>query len=206
MSATANDLKESLATSIATLSNASVQASDAARTVEATIVSIEDEGLGLYKVNYKDNIFDAYSPSSVVYSQDDIVCILIPEGDSSKTKIILGAVSPSAEMEVNDLVEDYMEISDNFLNNIEDCELCTYRTEEHRSIGTSYIKQNLKNNLSTYLKNNQRDFLLTANIKTNIPYEQQVKGDYGIVLVIPLLQDPGTGDPIYNEDGTLNTD
>jgi len=41
--------------------------------------------------------------------------------------------------------------------------------------------------------------MLSADIKTALPAEQQVNGNYGIILEIPVLCDPGTGES-YEDD------
>ena len=175
-----------------TLSNASVKASDAAHTIEGVIESIEDEGLGLYKVNYKDNIIDAYNASKSTFVPGDIVCVLIPEGDNSKTKIILGAVAPSAEMEVDeDLKDDYYIIDDNFLEDFGDFNLCTYHSSEEE-ISSAKAGESFYNYITN---NNHRDYVLSAYIKTSMPESQKSNGNYGVILYIPVLQDPGTGVP-----------
>ena len=103
-------------------------------------------------------------------------------------------------MEVNEYVEEYLEIGDNFLDGLGDYELCTYKSDYIEQIDNPSVIENLKNNLAIYLNNDKRDFILTANIKTSIPNEQKIRGKYGIILHIPLLQDPGTGNPMLIDD------
>ena len=60
-------------------------------TLECEIVKCTDEDKGEYEVNYLDNHFLAYCQyKGYKYNEGEVAYVLIPKGDFSKTKIILG--------------------------------------------------------------------------------------------------------------------
>ena len=61
--------------------------------IQGTVISIEDEKIGKYKIQYQDCIFYAYSQNGQKYQKKDIVYISIPENDMSQKKYILGEVA-----------------------------------------------------------------------------------------------------------------
>lgn len=64
------------------------------KTVKATIISLVDKKTGRYKVRYQDNVMYAYSKNGEdEYESGDSVYVLIPEGDFSSDKTILGTTS-----------------------------------------------------------------------------------------------------------------
>lgn len=58
-------------------------------TIEARVVSTEQKEDGIYKVEYEDAIFDAYSDNSRYY-EGDTVYVHVPKGDFSQQKHIVG--------------------------------------------------------------------------------------------------------------------
>ena len=107
-------------------------------------------------------------------------------------------------MEISsNLEDDYYEITDNFLEDLGEFNLCSYEsTIPHLVIESPKAGLNFNN----YLRDNHRDYILTADIKTAIPQEQQINGNYGIILHIPVLQDPGTGISKYDEEGHISSE
>ena len=62
------------------------------KTIEALIIECVDATIGKYKVAYQDGYWYAFSTSpSVKYKKGMTVYILIPNGDMSKEKTILGS-------------------------------------------------------------------------------------------------------------------
>jgi hypothetical protein len=152
-------ISNSLLDAINTISTNAVKASNATLTIECTITEVEDAGLQIYKVNYKDNIFNATS-SSGSYNVGDIVYVLVPEGDFSKPKMILGAVVPSsANLVEEEVTDDYIEISENLFGNISDVELCSYKLTPHNTPAADI--SNFKDNILNYLNDGHRDFVFS---------------------------------------------
>ena len=192
-------LEQSMLDAIAIISTGSVKKSNMPVTIECTITEIEDAGQQLYKVNYKDNIFTA-SSSSGSYAVGDIVYVHIPEGDFSKTKIIIGAVESAENKVEEEIIDDYLEISDNLFKDetiSSEYNLQSYETTQISTI----LSDNFKLLLSKQIESGKNNFVLSTDIKTALPAEQQVNGNYGIILEIPVLCDPGTGDSYEDNPG-----
>ena len=187
-----SELEQSMLDAIAIISTGTVKQSKNPVTIECEVYEIEDAGQQLYKVKYRDNIFTA-SSSSGSYNVGDVVYVHVPEGDFSKTKIILGAVESIENKVEDEIIDDYIEIGDNILDGLQsEYDLCSY-TE-----GGSYYEYNLDtSNFKTLLMKNveggHRSFTLSANMKTELAPEQQYAGNYGIQLTIPVLYDHGLG-------------
>lgn len=185
-------LQEQVLEAVRILSENAVTNSNATLTIECEIVDVIDAGLGQYTVKYGGNQFDVYSGNnnSATYKSGDIVYVLVPEGDFTKTKMILGAVTPSASMYIDsETVNKYIPISGNLFTNINNIQLCTYHSETRNVIlDTSSFNMIFNDYLNDY-----RNFVLTAKVKTNMPIEQQQGGNYGITLSLPFLEDAGDG-------------
>ena len=60
-------------------------------TIDAEIKSVVNIDIGQYKVSYQGNVFDAYSSDPLsTYKAGEQVYVLVPQGDFSKRKVILG--------------------------------------------------------------------------------------------------------------------
>lgn len=189
-------LQESICDAMSILTNSAIQHSNATITLECKIIDILDAALGLYKVEYLGNQFEVYSNPTVIYNIDDIVYVLVPDGDMDKTKTIISGVTPSASMYITDSPSDnYIPISDNLLWNIGDINLCTYHSEEKNIPINNILEFNTI--MQDYLEN-YKTYLFSAKIKTNIPLDQQQGGNYGLILSLPFLK-------ISNEDGEISS-
>ena len=178
-------LQEQLLDAVSMLANSAVNNSNATITLECKIIEIIDPAIGLYKVEYLGNQFEVYSNPNTLYSINDIVYVLVPDGDLTKTKTIVGSVSPSASIYVDiEATDHYVPISNNLFTHIDDIELCTYHSESFNltldTVGFNMIFQDYLENYNT--------FLFTAKIKTNIALEQQQSGNYGVILNLPFLK------------------
>lgn len=67
------------------------------QTVEAKVVSNKQRAEGIYKVEYQSAIFDAYADSSVAYYENERVYVMIPKGDFTKQKYIVGRITESKD-------------------------------------------------------------------------------------------------------------
>ena len=186
-------IQERMLDAISILSQNAVLQSNATITIECEIYEQTDPGIGLYKVKYLENIINAYSNPNSTYQNGDIVFVLVPDGDLTKTLTIIGAVSPSASTYItNEASNSYVIISDNLFTSINDnetIELCTYKSER-RNIDLDVTNFNMI--FSDYLKN-YNTYVFTARVKTNMPLEQQQSGNYGLILNLPFLEDAGDG-------------
>ena len=60
------------------------------KTIEAKIVSVAQKEKGIYKVEYENALFDAYSSDTQSYYENETVYVSVPQGDFSKQKHIIG--------------------------------------------------------------------------------------------------------------------
>lgn len=185
-----NSLAESTLDAIELMYNSAVQNSKNSKTIECKVIEKIDAGIGLYRVSYlgNDNIEAYASNASINYEKDDIVYVLIPEGnDFSKTKIILGAASPSGNMYVSNEESEYITLSENLIYGNE-VSLCTYHNQVF-----SIDLENFNNDVFLDYLNKYKNFLFSAKIRTSIPIEQQFPGNYGVILKLPIIKDSGDG-------------
>ena len=70
--------------------NAKIQKFQYDKTIEARVVSTKQKAEGIYKVEFEDAIFDAYSNDNSRYYEDDTVYVHVPKGDFSQQKHIVG--------------------------------------------------------------------------------------------------------------------
>lgn len=150
--------------------------STSTQTVDCEIVEVVDAGVGLYKVKYLENIFTVYSNNiSNTYSIGDIVCVLVPMGDFSRQKFIIGISSPSAKNYSLATEDNYLSVSDNIFGDVtyessNVIELCSFNSSEKElNIGNQHLNSILANYLQNY-----KVLSMKCNIKTNLPKEQQV--------------------------------
>ena len=90
-----SDLKESLFQAIRVIAQAEDSKLTFTKTIEATIFDNSQAPEGVYQVQYQDGVFPAYTDADnkVTYNIGDAVLVLIPDGDFSKQKRILGKKS-----------------------------------------------------------------------------------------------------------------
>ena len=184
-----NSLQENILDAVKMLADNSVNHSNATLTIECRIVEILDAGINLYKVNYRNNDFEAYASNALDFEVDDIVFVLIPDGDFSKTKTIIGAVEPVSRMSSGETESDtYIKVSNSLLGEIDEIQLCTYNDE----IKVINIDEDFNTIFKDYF-NNYKNYLFSARIRTDMPLEQQINGNYGIILNLPVWEDAGDG-------------
>ena len=179
-----NDIQQSLLDSLVLVAKESATKIPNTVTIEAKIVSIEDPGLKYYKVEYMNNQFIAHTDNQAAhYAVGDQVYILIPNGDFSKEKLILGMVTSSGNVfsATSNEILYHLEKSDNLLKNIENIHLCSYHSENREINLETY---NLSNILPNFFKH-YKTLMLSFKIKTAIPKEQRARGNYGLKIKLP---------------------
>lgn len=172
------------------------------RTIKATIVSCVDQSIGKFKVKYQDSSFYAYATSSeVTYTKGKEVYVLIPGNDMSADKTILGtteklgadyAVEPEGD-------EAYEVVGTNCIHSSSTFELCSYVTAEEILYEKDEInKINVSiSSLEEYVKKSS-SLICGAIFKTNLPTEQQFRGNYGIVFELVFLDNATEENVIRN--------
>lgn len=201
-----NEIQKSLFEAMETFSNAATKNSKSTLTVQGIIEEIVDEGLKTYKVKYMGSSFIAYTTASVVFKVGDPVYVLIPEGDFSQTKIILGTTNPTGEIYVEDteVINKYYPISDNLITYSGDIiKLSSY--EETYSDDIAITEYSDFNNMFISYLAKYNTFSFSALFKTSLALSQQNSGNYGLSLKFPIfrLDDAGAGEKV--EDWTTIT-
>lgn len=169
------------------------------KTIQATIVKVEDEAIGKYKIKYQDSYFFAYTINSeIAYSKDELVNVLVPNGDLNKDKFIISMVDrPKTEVQLA-LSDDskYEKIGSNCISGNEIYGISSYKKDGDfysvdlkKSVNTKDLMEYIKN--STY-------FTFGAEFKTDLKREQQIKGYYELRLSLKCLDDSSNRE-IYKE-------
>ena len=192
----AQELNESIMNAIQMTSEKAIMNSNATYTLQCEVTEVVDPGKNEYKVKVQDNIITAYGTPSVTYKPEDLVQVLFPNGNdwSDKDAIIVGSVTYSTELYVENGNSSYINISENLINYSDEIELCTYTSEEKEFPLNDEI---FKEKFLDYLKDYQTQ-KFSLDIQTKIePMEQRAAGDYGLILKLPILKDDGSGgDPV----------
>lgn len=171
-----SEYTESLLAAIETLAEAKDKQNIQTITIQATISAIEDLEKGIYIVEYLGNKMKVYSSSTTIYSIKQKVYVIVPNGDYTEDKIILGPVG-EANKETNQKELEYMKGTTNLLvNSINQGQLCSYKS----NFGTITMQPT---NLSLFALSvkTYKKIQLSCKIKTTLSYEQQNRmGDYYI--------------------------
>ena len=161
------------------------------KTIQATIVSCIDQTIGKYKVKYQDSFFYAYATSSdLTYTPNSVVYVLIPNGDMSNEKTIVGNTRKLGINYVPTIEdEDIYEVTgNNCITENNSFELCSYKEKTteviYSSKDTSLNKINIDNvAVNEYIKNS-KTIKCGATIKTSLDRKQQFQGNYGIIFAL----------------------
>ena len=188
---TQNDVTNALTTAIQTIAESNAQAKEATLTIEAKIVEKVDEGLGTYIVEYLGNKFEATAAhTEITYEIDDMVYVVVPNGNFDKNKIILSPVNPSSIVYATNQEDiSYVSLGDNLFKSIDDVSLCTYKPHDIDdpssivNIDTAGFSALFQSALT-----DSRIFNFTCKIQTNIEKSRRSKGNYGLSLDIPVIQ------------------
>lgn len=195
-------LSESLLDGFSIIANSAVSNSSNDVTIECEVTRIIDSAKGVYTVQYTENKFTANALNGASYAIGDSVYVLIPQGNFSNTKIILGLSRAAVLRSESQEIDYHNEISDNLLTNIADVELCTYHSEvKDLDFDDDFIGAILAN---------YQHFELKCDVKTNIiDLAQRVNGNYGIKITIPVVDELGVQSTIeraidiYNMNGDV---
>lgn len=187
-----NDLQNSLLESMSILAKSASQSTPATLTVEAVIISVIDANTGLYLVEYLGNKFKAYADITSKYSSGELVYVLIPNGDFSKNKVILRAVTPTVKNYSEQSLEskfEYNNIGDNLFDYSGVVVANSFQNEivlvEQNDI--NFKLEQLQNSLNKYLKQPGIYLQLKFDIQTKLIDRNY--GNYGLILDIPTEND-----------------
>ena len=186
--------QDAILQSISIIANQAVKQADYNKTIQATIVKCIDPTIEQYRIKYQDGYWYAYgNGSGVKYAEGSNVYILVPKGDMSENKIILGTVQKLGINYVNPISEEnkYEETGNNVVTNVQTSGqfgLCSYKKG-----GDSIIlyEENGQNNKIKINNSALKQYIRTAShlscsfkVRTDLNAQQKYKGKYGIRFII----------------------
>ncbi len=156
-----------------------------------------DEGQGLYTVEYLGNTFTVHANNAnITYSVGDKVYVLVPDGDFTKEKIIFGTTKPSASLYTTNNELSYYEISDNLIDlDLDIIKLSSYEdihSDERYIVNGGNAYKLLAEVIDNYLRD-YRVFDLSFLVQTSLVVDQQVNGNYGVTIGIPVISNAAAG-------------
>lgn len=163
-------------------------------TIECDIQELVDDGQGLYRVGYLGNSFTVHTNNiNITYSVGDKVYVLVPDGDFTKDKIIFGLVKPSAAQYATNDNSSYFEISDNLIDlDLGIIKMSSYEDTIYNEIDITSDKELFANIFTKYLKD-YKTVSLSFSVQTSLAVDQQVSGNYGVTIGIPVIVDAAAG-------------
>lgn len=192
-----SDLQGSLLQAIDYLVNNRIDKINKDVTITCTIKKCNNSLTQEYQVNYNGGFLNAYAQEGVSYSENQEVFVLVPEGDFTKRKLIIGKASQVTEDEnitfVSSLINDYNMIGQNTVvdtNSVLPQGLHSYLTSEyillyqHGDEEHSILTFN-ENEFSNYVKDAEA-LLIEASFMTRLPRAHRLakNGKYGIQFVL----------------------
>lgn len=181
------------------------------KTVTATVAGCTNSLTGEYLVSYNGGKLKAYAQEGNTYTQGQSVYVLIPEGDFTKKKNIVG-VAQAAEDDnnisfVSSAISNYNLIGRNCLsdkNKVTPAGLRSYKKEDYKvlykkdeDVSGSKPKflsidiQELENNIKQ-----AEAVLIEASFRTSLPREHKLTktGEYGITFILAFKDGDATDD------------
>lgn len=204
----ANQFQESLLTAMDILVENRVDQMSTDKTITATIVTCTNILTNEYKVSYDGGMMYAYAQEGASYSENTSVYVLIPEGDFSKRKIIVGKANLAGDDEnisfVSSALSNYNLIGQNVItdqNNKMPIGLSSYLKEDYQLLykygdqGNNSLVQVKVEEFATYMKEAEA-LLLEASFKTRLPKSHQTSktGKYGLNFVLAFKNTDATAD------------
>ena len=157
------------------------------KTIKAIVVECKDETKGIYKIKYQDSLYEVTADSGVKYVKNAEVYVLVPGGNFSAEKKIIGTVKAMGANYINAIDGDagYEYIGTNIISKQENIELFSYKNSSEILYDANREENALEidiDAMNEYLKQSTH-MIIGAQFKTALEREQQNYGDYGIVVV-----------------------
>lgn len=192
-----SELEKSLLEAIGYLVDNRVQNVDRDKTITATIVSCDNALEGKYKIQYNDGILTAYAQDGASYNTNQTVYVLIPLGDFSKKKTIIGKASNVSDDNnltfVSSMLNSYNMIGRNVItdeNNQTPIGLNTYYKDDYvllydRDYPEESLLQINQDEFLSYIKN-ANALLVEGTFQTRLPRAHRLSktGIYGVQFVL----------------------
>ena len=181
------------------------------KTVTATVAGCTNSLTGEYLVSYNGGKLKAYAQEGNTYTQGQSVYVLIPEGDFTKKKNIVG-VAQAAEDDnnisfVSSAISNYNLIGRNCLsdkNKVTPAGLRSYKKEDYKVLykkdeDVSDSKPKFLSIDTQELENNIKQaeaVLIEASFRTSLPREHKLTktGEYGITFILAFKDGDATDD------------
>ena len=169
------------------------------KTIQATVMSCVDQSIGKYKVKYQDGYWIAYSSNTnVTYPPNTNVYVLIPKGDMTQDKTIIGTTK---QLGVNYVTitgeeEHYEVVGNSIVSSSEVYGLCSYKTQTKILYSENIVDSNFyvdAEAATQYIKNSAA-LKVSFNVRNDLKNQQQYQGNYGITFGLQFL-DKATQDP-----------
>lgn len=184
------DFENSLLQAMDMISSKRISEAGFDKTVQATIIECVDESIGKYKVRYQDGFWYAFSNNiDTKYTKGTSVYVLIPNGNMSNEKTILGSTEKLGinYTYVENEQDRYLPIGANVIGDTEIHGFCSYETET--VVLYDENNQNNQNNiiavddesLTEYVKTADH-FIVSMFVQTSLPVQQRYNGNYGLKL------------------------
>ena len=192
-----SDLQGSLLQAIDYLVNNRIDKINKDVTITCTIKKCNNSLTQEYQVNYNGGFLNAYAQEGVSYSENQEVFVLVPEGDFTKRKMIIGKASQVTEDEnitfVSSLINDYNMIGQNTIVDNKGFlpqGLHSYLKNEYILLYQRGDKEHSlltfnENEFSNYIKDAEA-LLIEASFMTRLPRAHRLakNGKYGIQFVL----------------------
>lgn len=221
-----SNIEQNFCEAVDIIVNRAIEQAQFDKTIKATIVNLVDSVTGKYKVRYQDDLIYAYAGTADMdFTPGDEVYILVPQGNFSGDKTILGTTKRIGSAAGDEYVlpenERYEIIGNNVFSEGTEFRLCSYDSFQQKIQTTfTYNEEEGKWDLvpykegaapktfnidaaafSHYIK--MADYLvLSAKIATNLPENQQYQGNYGFEVCLRFSTETGSSyeDRIYRID------
>lgn len=164
------------------------------KTITATIVKCNNTLTGEYSVSYQGGTFFAYTQDGAAYSKNANVYVLVPEGDFSKKKLIIGRASAYEDDNnitfVSSLINDYNTVGRNTIDSSKGpFGLHSYYAQDFIQLYKFRGKDNLVNiNEDEFYRYVQEAeaLMIEASFRTNLPNSHRVAKDgmYGLQFLL----------------------
>ncbi len=204
-----NQIQESVLKAIDSLVNDRLNRYATDKTITGVIVKCNNSLTGEYTVNYQGGNLIAFADEGVAYSKSTSVYVLVPEGNFSNKKIILGKASTIEDDQnitfVSSMVSDYNPVGRNTLTTKEGFSnfgLHSYLREDYYLI---YDYDNQENSavdfnveeFQNYLKESEA-IMIEASFRTRLPvaHRNTKTGIYGLQFVL-AFKDRSTDEEVY---------
>ena len=195
-----NNIQETILKAIDTLVTNRIDKIQADKTVIGTVVSCTNALTYEYKLNYNGGFMYAYAQEGDTYTQNASVYVLVPQGDFTQKKTIIGKTQNRDNDEnisfVSSAINDYNLIGKNVIIDklgVQPGRLNTYKEKSYCLFYQRGMESDSTNKFVTIdiqeLENNLREaeaLLIEASFKTRMPKEHRISktGNYGLEFVL----------------------